>query len=88
MANSDDKLIQRLIDIVSKEAMIDPEKIHLDLPLANVDIQSADYVMILMAVEEEFGVYISVDEDFSEIKTVGDLTNLMVQKINEGKNPS
>lgn len=77
-------LTRELIEIVAREAMIDPEKLTLETPLADLDIQSADYVMILMAVEEKFGTYISVDSDFSEAGTVGDLVRIVAARIEAG----
>ena len=39
--------------------------------------------MILMAIEDEYGTYISVDTELTETKTVNDLVNLVVSKIEE-----
>jgi acyl carrier protein len=74
-------LARQLIEIVSQEAMIDAAKLAPETQLADLDIQSADYVMILMAVEEKFGTYISVDTDFTDAKTVGDLIRIVAAKI-------
>lgn len=77
-------LARQLIDIVAAEAMIDPAKLAPETPLDELDIQSADYVMILMAVEEKFGTYISVDTAFTDAKTVGDLIAIVASKIEAG----
>lgn len=74
-------LVAEILDIVAKEAMAERERLKPDVDLADLDIQSADYVMILMAIEERYGVYISVDEELSEAKTVGDLCDLVVRNI-------
>lgn len=71
----------QLLDIVAQEGMIDRESVKLDAVLAELDIQSADYVMILMAIEEKWGVYLPVDEELTEAETVGDLVSLVTQKI-------
>ena len=76
------------MEIVSKEAMIEPDKLKPDTLLEELDIQSADYVMILMAVEEKFGVYVSVDSDLSEARTVGELAQFVARKIKEGADGS
>ena len=39
--------------------------------------------MILMAIEEKFDVYISVDSEMSEMETVQDLLDLATKKIAE-----
>ncbi|CCF18307.1 putative Acyl carrier protein [Pseudorhizobium banfieldiae] len=77
-------LMQEVIDIVAAEAMIDRDKLSATARLDELDIQSADYVMILMAVEERFGVYISIDSGFTEAETVGDLVRAVAAKIAEG----
>jgi acyl carrier protein len=37
-----------------------------------------------MAVEEKFGTYISVDTDFADAKTVGDLIRIVASRIEAG----
>lgn len=86
--SDDDELLAQLMEIVSKEAMIELDKFKPDTLLEELDIQSADYVMILMAVEEKFGVYISVDSDLSETRTVGELARFVAGKIREGADGS
>ena len=76
-------LMREVIEIVAAEAMIERDKLAADTLLKDIDIQSADYVMILMAVEEKFGVYISIDSEFSDAETVGDLVRIVAAKIAE-----
>ncbi|MFU0507332.1 acyl carrier protein [Pseudaminobacter sp. NGMCC 1.201702] len=76
-------LMREVIEIVATEAMIERDKLAADTLLKDIDIQSADYVMILMAVEEKFGVYISIDSEFSDAETVGDLVRIVAAKIAE-----
>ena len=84
----DGALLAQLMEIVSKEAMIEPDKLKPDTLLEELDIQSADYVMILMAVEEKFGVYVSVDSDLSEARTVGEVAQFVARNIKEGADGS
>lgn len=77
-------LARQLIEIVAAEAMVDIDRLTPEMPLADLDIQSADYVMILMAVEEKFGTYISVDTDLTEAGTVGDLVRIVASRIEAG----
>ncbi|MDP3898993.1 MAG: phosphopantetheine-binding protein [Mesorhizobium sp.] len=74
-------MMAKIIEIVAAEAMIDSDKLAPDTLLQDLDIQSADYVMILMAIEEKFGVYISVDSELSDARTVGDLMQIVASKI-------
>ena len=76
-------LTRELIEIVAREAMIDPEKLTLETPLADLDIQSADYVMILMSIEQTFDVYIPVDTELTEARTVGDLMRLVEKRVRD-----
>ena len=76
-------LTEDLRSLVAREGMIDPDSLKLDTDLADLGIASADFVMILMAIEEEYDVYISVDTDITEAKTVGDFLTLLKAKIIE-----
>lgn len=84
MSDADGELAEiesQLLDIVAQEGMIDRGRLNKDAVLLDLDIASADYVMILMAIEEKWGVYLPVDEDLTEAKTVGDLISLVKGKI-------
>ena len=67
-----DEIEDRLLVIVSREGLIDRSKLALDATLEGLGIASADVIVILMAVEEEFGAYIPVDGSLSDARTVGD----------------
>jgi acyl carrier protein len=82
------ELERQLIDIVAAETMVDISALTADTLLEDLDIQSADYVMILMAVEEKFGTYITVDSAFTDARTVGDLIAIVANKIGEGSGAS
>ena len=81
---SEGDIADQIIEIIAAEGMIERERLSPDTELASLDIQSADYVMILMAVEEKFGVYISVDSELTDAKTVGELVALVAGRIREG----
>ena len=81
--NSNQQLKSDLLDLVAEEAMVDRSVLSADAKLDELDIASADFVMILMAIEEKFDVYISVDSEMSEMKTVQDLLDLATKKIAE-----
>ena len=75
----------QLLDIVAEEAMVDRADLKKDALLSDLDIASADFVMVLMAIEEKYGVYISVDNELADLKTVGDLLSLASEKIATGQ---
>ena len=85
---NDPELSDRLISIISKEGMVPRERLSLDAPLDTTGIHSSDVIVVLMAIEEEFGVYIPVDSDLSEMKTVGDLVNALAKHIAEQSSAS
>lgn len=66
-----DEIEERLLAIVSREGLIDRSKLSPDATLESLGIASADVIVILMAVEEEFGAYIPVDGTLSDARTVG-----------------
>ena len=78
-------MVNRILDIVAAEGMIERERVAPDVVLDNLDVASADLMMILMAIEEEFGVYIPVDESLSEAKTVGDLIDAIAVHIDSDR---
>lgn len=81
--NPDEKLLTELRALVAREGMVDAASLQPGAKLADLNIISADFIMILMAIEEEYGAYISVDGELTEIETVGDLMNAAVAKIKE-----
>lgn len=83
MAGGDEELRQQLLAIVAEEGLVDSRTVGVDERLDELGIQSADFVMILMAIEEKFGVYVPVDESLTEAKTVGDLLDVVCRRIEE-----
>ncbi len=82
-SESNQALESALLDIVAEEAMVDRAILTPEAQLENLDIASADFVMILMAIEENFGIYISVDNELADLKTVQDLLTLATKKITD-----
>ncbi|WP_439496045.1 acyl carrier protein [Bosea sp. (in: a-proteobacteria)] len=75
------EIVERLLDLVAKEGMVDRDKVKLDAELDTLGVKSADVVMILVAIEDEFGTYIAIDSELSEVKTVGELVSLVAARI-------
>ena len=72
-----DNIEDRLIAIVSREGLIDKAKLSHDASLDDLGISSADVIVILMAVEEEFGAYVPIDGSLSDARTVGDFNSAL-----------
>jgi hypothetical protein len=45
-------------------------------------------MMILMSIEEKFGVYIPIDGNLSESKNLGEFINHLINRIVEERKPS
>lgn len=84
-ADTMEKLESELLDIVAEEAMVERAVLTRDAALTDLDIASADFVMVLMAIEERYGVYISIDNELADLKTVDDLLRLASEKISAGQ---
>ncbi|WP_299428682.1 phosphopantetheine-binding protein [uncultured Shimia sp.] len=83
MSTDRDTLTRDLLEMVAQEGMVEPSEITPQRKLEELDIQSADFVMILMAIEEKYGAYVSVDNELTDVVTVQDLLDLAISKIEE-----
>jgi acyl carrier protein len=82
------ELREELVDVIAKEGLIDKAKLTPDATLESLNFASYDMVMILMAIEEKYNVYLPVDAEISEVKTLdGLLTLLSARIIEQQKNP-
>jgi len=61
-------LERQIVDIIVSEAMIDPSRITPDATIESLEVESMEIVMILMAIEEKFGVYVPVDGRIADAK--------------------
>jgi acyl carrier protein len=83
------ELAQRLRTIISTEGMVPIEKLTADATLDSLGIESADMMVILMAIEERLGVHIPVHSELAglgEMKTVGELIGALTAYI--ARNPA
>ena len=65
--------LNRLLDLIAKEGMVDRAALTLDSTLESLGMKSSDLLIVLMAVEEQFGIYVPIDDTLSEARTLGDL---------------
>lgn len=76
------------ISKITNEVLVDEFEIEESLIIGSsnfretLDLDSLDYVDLVVFVEENFGVKITA-EDFQEIVTFDDFYNLILTKINE-----
>jgi acyl carrier protein len=71
----------KILDIISKEGMVDKEKLTREATLEDLEIESIDMVMILQGLEEEFDVYVPMDQEIMELKNVGDVIDTVTRLI-------
>lgn len=72
-------IVEKVIDIVSKELDINKDKIKLESRLAeDLGADSLDAVELIMALEDEFDIQIT-DEVAQSIKTIGDIVKYLEQ---------
>ena len=73
----------RLLDIIAREGLVDAGRLVPEVTLDELGIKSADVVMILMVIEEEFDAYIPVDDALSNAKTLEDLLNALMPHLSK-----
>jgi acyl carrier protein len=70
-----------LLDLMAKEAIVDRGLLVRDATLENLGVSSMDVMTTVFEIEEKYGVSIEAD-DMPAIKTVGDLTDFLLSRIN------
>lgn len=78
----------QLVDLFVSDGMVDRSAIKPDATLESLGIQSVDIMMVLMSIEEKFGVYVPIDEKLSESKNLEGFINHVVDRIVEEKRKS
>jgi acyl carrier protein len=78
-----DEITKRLVAIVVKEGMIDEAKITPEATLKSLELDSIAIVSILMAVEEQFDVYVPMDGSLSADATLQSLVDNLANQIRE-----
>lgn len=80
-----DSMREQLLEIIAKEGMIAREKLVPEATMESLGMASYDMVMVLMGIEDNFGVYITVDTDLSEVKTLEALLDHLAARIASGE---
>lgn len=74
-------LADQILEVIISEGKIDPARATPNATLESLEVQSIDIVMILMVIEEKFGVYVPIDGDIAEAKNLGDFLQLIEARI-------
>jgi acyl carrier protein len=72
-----------LLDLISKEAIIDREKLTREATLEDLGISSLDVISMLFELEEKYGVVIE-EGDMPQMSTLGEMVDFLLSRINEG----
>ena len=76
-----DELVNKIVDTIVTEGMIDRDKVTPDATIESLDLKSIDIVMILTAIEDKFDVYIPMDGPFHDAKDVRSLIDAIASYI-------
>jgi acyl carrier protein len=71
-----------LIDLISKEALVDVDKLKKDASLEEIGLDSVDMVSVIFAIEDKYGVSIG-ESDLEKSATLGQMLSLIESKIAE-----
>ena len=74
---------RQILELIISEGKIDPARITAEATLASLEVQSMDIVMMLMAIEEKFGVYIPIDGEIAESKDLASFVRSLADHIIE-----
>jgi len=78
---TDEQLREELLDIISREGLVDRSRLTDDATLENLGLASVDIVMLLMEIEERFNVYLPIDAELSGVRSLPELLDFLANKI-------
>ena len=77
-------VLDKVITMVAEQFMIEPDEVSADtLFVDDLGADSLDVVELTMALEEEFSLPDTPEEEFMNIHTVGDLASYISRVTNE-----
>ena len=80
---SNEEIFQTIRDLVSEQFGMEPDEVTMDTSFANdLGADSVDLVELVMAMEEEFELSMTDEEDVKAIKTVSDAVSYVAAKQN------
>ena len=74
-------IFEKLAALLAEQFSVDVDSITMDTTFEDLNADSLDIVELSMALEEEFGVSEMSEEEIAGIATVGDLVNLLQNKL-------
>lgn len=81
---SNEEIFQTMKDLVAEQFAMEPEEVTMETSFEeDLGADSVDLVDLVMAMEEEFEIGETQEEDLSGLKTVGDAVNYIAGKLNK-----
>ena len=81
---SNEEIFQTMKDLVAEQFAMEPEEVTMETSFEeDLGADSVDQVELVMAMEEEFEIGQTQEEDLSGLKTVGDAVNYIAGKLNK-----
>jgi|GEM_PF-3834068 len=77
----DDVLREEIITIFVSEGMVERDKLDPNASFQSLGLESLDVVMLLMGIEEKYGIYLPIDGELSGVGTLSELLDLLVARI-------
>lgn len=68
----DATLIDRIIDIITEEGVVERDKITPEATLETIGLESMDVVMILMGIEEKMDTYLPMDAQLASARNLSE----------------
>lgn len=78
---SDDVLREEIIQLIMTERNVEREKLVPEASFRSLGFESLDVVMLLMGIEEKYGIYLPIDGELSTVNTLSELLDLLVARI-------
>ena len=77
-------IFQTMKNLVAEQFAMEPAEVSMDTSFEeDLGADSVDLVELVMAMEEEFEIGETQEEDLSGLKTVGDAVNYIAGKLNK-----
>ena len=81
---SNEEIFQTMKDLVAEQFAMEPEEVTMETSFEeDLGADSVDLVELVMAMEEEFEIGETQEEDLRGLKPVGDAVNYIAGKLNK-----
>jgi acyl carrier protein len=74
-------LERQILDLIISEAKLDPSRITPDATLVSLEVHSIDIVMLMLEIEDKFGIYIPIDGKIAEARDVRSFVSSIVDHL-------